>query len=165
MHRIYLVRKDNKPVYVGYTSKTLEERWYRHCFDSINPKYALHHAIKKHGVDSFSIEILYESEDKEHTLNHMEHHYIWLYKTYKDHGGYNLTLGGEGCKKAGTMSKKEYQKFWCEANPEKVKAYAKDRWKSNKEKERSRTRAWREANPEKVKAYDKARREAKKSRS
>jgi group I intron endonuclease len=188
MHTIYLVRKDNKPVYVGYTSRSVEDRWKQHMGKSNKPKYPLQRAIKKHGVDSFTIETLYESEDEYHTLNYMEHHYIWLYRTYWEHGsgGYNMTMGGEGRTQTGLTEKerkaqqkalvkawresnkdkwKAQVKAWREANKEKVKAQAKAWREANLEKMKDLKKAWREANPEKVKAQKKAWREAKKSQS
>ena len=169
MHIIYLVRKDNTPVYVGYTSQSIEQRWKEHIYESIKrPKYPLHHAIKKYGVDSFTIEPIYESEDKYHTLNHMEHHYIWLYRTHIKHGsgGYNLTFGGEGCSKSLTKNDikiyhKIYNKARYEANKEKVKAQRRAEYQANKEKVKAKRRAWRAENKEKIKFQRKALREAK----
>jgi group I intron endonuclease len=159
MHHIYLVRRDSKPVYVGYTSRTLDKRWQEHICISNNPKFPLHHAIKKHGIDSFTIEMLYESEDELHTLNYMEHHYIWLYRTYKSLGGYNVTIGGEGWSKG--LSKKERndrekarKRAWRKAN----KAY----FQENKDIINARQRDWRKANKDRINAQKKAWREAKK---
>jgi len=181
MHIIYLVQKDNKPVYVGYTSKSIEQRWKQHIYKSIKrPKYPLHHAIKKYGVDSFTIEPIYESEDKYHTLNHMEHHYIWLHQTYFEYktGGYNLTLVGEGSLKNVTENTKKAQmkdwrkenkeklktqhNAWREANKEKLKTQTNAWREANKEKNKNQKKAWYEANKERIKTQQKARREANK---
>lgn len=101
MHTIYLIRKDGNPVYVGYTSRCIKARWQEHLSISNTIKkhkckFPLHDAISEYGIKSFSIESLYESEDRNHTLNFMEHHFIWLYRTHVDCGGYNMTWGGEG---------------------------------------------------------------------
>jgi group I intron endonuclease len=94
---IYLITKNNTPVYVGFTSSSINSRWSKHKYDAENGSTtALHRAIRKYGVSDFSIETLYESEDVNHTKNYMEHHYIWLHQTYVGFGGYNLTYGGEG---------------------------------------------------------------------
>jgi flagellar biosynthesis GTPase FlhF len=169
MHTIYLVRKDSKPVYVGYTSRTLENRWSQHISQSKKPKYPIHRAIKKHGVDSFSIETLYESEDGEHTLNFMEHHYIWLYRTHGSLGGYNMTIGGEGKQKGLTEKQRKEQnkaknEAWYKANKEKVKSRLKAHREANKEKVKAQEKARREANKEKVKARKKAYYEANKEK-
>ena len=166
MHTIYLVRKDSKPVYVGYTSRTLENRWSQHISQSKKPKYPIHRAIKKHGVDSFSIETLYESEDGEHTLNFMEHHYIWLYRTHGSLGGYNMTIGGEGKQKGLTEKQRKEQnkaknEAWYKANKEKVKSRLKAHREANKEKVKAQEKAWREANRDRANAYRKVWREAK----
>jgi hypothetical protein len=160
MHTIYLVRKDDKPVYVGYTSKSVEERWNQHLKNSNKPKYPLHHAIKKHGADSFTIETLYESDDENHTLNYMEHHYIWLYRTHGTLGGYNLTIGGEG--NTNGLSEKERKerekariKAYYEANKEKRNVCLKAYYKANKENLKARSKIHYEANKDKIKAKQK----------
>ncbi len=169
MHTIYLVRRDSKPVYVGYTSRSLQDRWKQHIHISKNPKFPLHHAIKKHGAESFTIETLYESEDEYHTLNYMEHHYIWLYQTHGSLGGYNMTLGGEGNPKGLTEKerkerRKAEKKAWYEATKERTKvqrkAYYKAYWETNKD----RYKVYRETNKEKQKAYGKAWQESNKQR-
>ena len=98
IYLIYLVRHNGKPVYVGFTSKTLQRRWTQHCsVAKKNPRYALHRAIRKYGKESFSIEIIHEAVDGEYALKIMEPHFIAEYKTFtKDnHGGYNMSIGGE----------------------------------------------------------------------
>ena len=94
---IYLISRNTTPVYVGFTSSSIANRWSKHKYDAEHESStALHRAIRKYGVLDFSIETLYEGEDVNHTKNCMEHHYIWLYQTYVSFGGYNLTYGGEG---------------------------------------------------------------------
>lgn len=179
MHTIYLVRKDNKPVYVGYTSRLVEKRWQEHICDSHNPKFPLHHAIKKHGVSTFTIESLYESEDKNHTLNYMEHHYIWLYGTCWENGGYNLSIGGEGggkgltekertkrinarnkaWRKANKDNVNAKNRAWYKANKDKVKAMKDAYRQTNREKVSDRQKSWYEANKDRVRVYEKVWRE------
>jgi hypothetical protein len=165
MHTIYLVRKDSKPVYVGYTSRTLEDRWKEHIEKCKKPKYPIHHAIKKHGVESFSIEILYESEDEYHTLNFMEHHYIWLYRTHGSLGGYNLTIGGEGKSKGVTeKERKEQRKAWREENRERIRYYQKTYYEANKDKMKNNQKTYYEENKDTKKAQMKAYGETNKER-
>jgi group I intron endonuclease len=52
-------------------------------------------SIRKHGWENFEWSVIYQSQDKEHTLNVMETHFIKDYDTYNT--GYNMTEGGEGC--------------------------------------------------------------------
>ena len=181
MHTIYLVRKDDEPVYVGYTSRSIEKRWNKHIKDSTKtPKYPLHHAIKKHGVSAFTIETLYESEDGKHTLNYMEHHYIWLYRTHWENGGYNLSIGGEGGGKGLTDKERRARinarnkawrkvnkdivnarnRAWYKANKDKVKATKNAYRQANKEKVADRQKSWYEANQDKVRGYEKVWRDA-----
>jgi len=162
MHTIYLVRKDSKPVYVGYTSRSVRHRWYEHIHDSKKrPKNPLHCAISKYGAKSFHVEILYESEDENHTKNFMEHHFIWLHKTNISNGGYNLTSGGEGNPRTRTeKEKKDRAKIWYETNKEKYKDRRRDYnkiWRNlNKDRNREMKKKYCEENKEKVSAYQKA---------
>lgn len=95
---IYLVRLNGKPVYVGFTSKTLEERWNKHCTDATKymSPYVFHKAIRKYGIESFSVETIYTGDDWKYTLQVMEPQFITEYNTYIRNEGYNMTMGGEG---------------------------------------------------------------------
>jgi len=117
MFYIYLIRRNGKPVYVGFTSRTLEERWKEHCFASKGiSECILHRAIRKYGIDNFTIENIYTGVDWKHTLIVMEPHFIAEYKTFANdhHGGYNMTFGGEG--NIGGKRSDETRKKLSEAN-------------------------------------------------
>ena len=93
-----MIRLEGKAVYVGFTSGAIEKRWKQHCSSAkkMSP-LVLHCAIRKYGVESFSEETIYTSEDLDHTLNVMETHFIKEHNTFVgDGGGYNMTMGGEG---------------------------------------------------------------------
>lgn len=100
---IYLIRLNGKPKYVGFTSISVDHRWKQHISSSETEEHGcplLMNGIKKHGVSAFSIETLFEHEDREYTLKTMEPKFIEEYKTFSDwgFGGYNLTTGGDaGC--------------------------------------------------------------------
>jgi hypothetical protein len=68
---------------------------------------ALNDAMHKHGVEAFTIEPLFESDDKEYTLNVMEPKLIAEWKTFTDYGlgGYNLTSGGGSAKRVSDITK------------------------------------------------------------
>lgn len=99
MYSIYkITNKVNGKIYIGYTEKSLEKRFAQHCVESQRPRKTLiQRAICKYGKDSFTIEALYESTDKEYTLNTMEQYWI---DTYKEIVGwnnmYNIAPGGLG---------------------------------------------------------------------
>jgi len=91
---VYWVRNTvNNKVYIGQTSTSLERRWYMHNWDE-NNNSLLHKAIKKHGRENFTIEVIHECETKEE-MDFVEIFYIALLNT-KAPNGYNLTDGGEG---------------------------------------------------------------------
>jgi hypothetical protein len=85
----------NKKFYIGYTSKTPEQRLAQHVKDSRKEHFShLHHAIQRYGPDQFSAEAIYQSLDKDHTHNVMEPYFIKEYDAINL--GYNIQTGGEG---------------------------------------------------------------------
>lgn len=86
--------KINDKLYIGQTSKTIEERFKEHC--KINPRCIITLAIKKHGKKNFSIEIIEECPSIEDT-NEREKYWIKYYDSLSPNG-YNLTTGGYHCK-------------------------------------------------------------------
>lgn len=98
IYTIYLIRLEGKAVYVGFTSKSADARWVEHCSDAKRKcPNILHKAIRKYGMESFSVETIYTGEDSNHVLKTMEPRFIVEYNTFKSNGGYNMTLGGDGC--------------------------------------------------------------------
>jgi group I intron endonuclease len=51
-------------------------------------------AIQKYGWDNFAVDVIFEHDDVEFTMNVMEPYFIKWYDTYEN--GYNLSEGGEG---------------------------------------------------------------------
>lgn len=85
----------NGKSYIGFDS-AWPKRMNRHLENAnYNREGKFYDAIRKYGWDKFQWEILYQSEDKKHTLNVMESHFIKEHNTFNR--GYNMTEGGEGC--------------------------------------------------------------------
>lgn len=93
-------------IYVGKTVKSLAERFYYHCYDSKKSNTHLHRAMRKHGKENFTIELLEECEVVK--LNELEVKWIALLKPR-----YNMTAGGEG----GDTSSSENWKKWLARRP------------------------------------------------
>ena len=85
----------NGKMYIGQTRRTIEERWKQHLYYSFkNFPYdtsALHCAIRKYGIEAFTVEQVEECNNEE--LNNQETYWIDYFDTF--HNGYNLTTGGE----------------------------------------------------------------------
>jgi group I intron endonuclease len=80
--------------YVGYTSNVQSRlKGHRYSFKK-GVKSKLYGAMKKYGYDNFIFDVVYQSKEKEHTLNVMENYFIHEYDSFNH--GYNLTLGGDG---------------------------------------------------------------------
>jgi group I intron endonuclease len=106
---IYCIRnKLNGKVYIGLTSKTIEERYkthLKHARAKVNRR--LPDAINKYGEDNFEIfelekVLLSEIEEK-------EIFYIKKYRSIEKEFGYNMTLGGEKCDKMSEWSEEDKQ--------------------------------------------------------
>lgn len=96
MYKIYrIVNKINHKIYVGQTSKTIEERFEEHIYNSkcsdINHR-KLYMAIQKYGIKNFYVEEIDRAVTKE-DANYKEEFYIECYNSF--HKGYNANTGGD----------------------------------------------------------------------
>lgn len=90
----------NSKCYIGFDSDW-PSRKHEHKYHALkrNSNNAFHRAIRVYGWENFTWEILYQSNDYEHTLKVMEPYFIKENKSYinqVDSNGYNMTFGGEG---------------------------------------------------------------------
>lgn len=110
MGYIYKIEnKINHKLYIGITTLTIEKRWKEHLstvYNSPNKMHAIHHAMKKYGIENFQISMIEEVADD--LLFEREKYWISFYNSYGEKG-YNLTLGGEGAPK---YDKNEFKKLW-----------------------------------------------------
>lgn len=99
--------KVNNKSYIGLTSN-LKARKYAHIKSALSGKRnsSFHRAMKKYGVENFSLTIL-ETCQSLKEANQAETLYISLFET-KSPNGYNLTGGGD-CPK---LSEESVKKVW-----------------------------------------------------
>lgn len=94
MAYIYKIINDiNNKQYVGKTELTIEQRFKEHQRDAYRQrceKRPLYSAMRKYGVEHFSIELLEETD------NPSEREVYWIEKLDTFHNGYNATKGGDG---------------------------------------------------------------------
>lgn len=100
----------NKQVYVGKTISTVEERWKQHLrkvklYPNLPFNSKLYAAMKKYGVENFSVSILEKCQNEE--LNFREKYWIKQKDSY--YNGYNLTFGGDGYQ---TSNFEEVENLW-----------------------------------------------------
>jgi group I intron endonuclease len=132
----------NNKKYIGFTAKTLEERWKRHLYEALvkNTKTYFYDAIRKYGKLNWTLEILEENNDYEYMLKVREGYHISQYNPNELYntllsggmGGITSTSFKKGIipsnkgKKVPSISekKKEYWRKWKEENPN-----YKDNWK------------------------------------
>jgi hypothetical protein len=82
-------------LYIGATSKTLDERFESHIMDSRRSRCKdrpLYHAINKYGIENFSIDLIEQVSSE--VSETREKYWIKLLNTSKN--GYNHALGGKG---------------------------------------------------------------------
>lgn len=104
----------NNKIYIGYTTKTPEERWKQHVQTAHgagkDSNSLFKKAIRKYGPENFKIEPLEECDSIE-KLKEREIYWISYYNSYafKEGGyGYNSTPGGDGVHGYGTKGVKGY---------------------------------------------------------
>lgn len=100
MSYIYkITNKINNKIYIGYTSRNIERRFYEHKWEALhstgreNQSY-LYQAIRKYGVENFFIEILLEFDETENDWKKLEKDYIKKYNSIRPNG-YNILEGGD----------------------------------------------------------------------
>lgn len=86
-----ITNKLNNKIYIGQTIRTVEKRWKQHlyCYERLNSNNYLYNAMKKHGVENFTIEELEECKDEDRFKR--ETCYIIKYNSMYPNG-YNLIL-------------------------------------------------------------------------
>lgn len=92
---VYIARnlKNNK-VYIGRTSKLLEDRIKQHLKSSKNPKSYFHYAIRKYGENCFEWKIISEIDTLKKAIN-VEEFFIKYYNSTDHVFGYNITKCGK----------------------------------------------------------------------
>lgn len=103
MEKVYTIykitNKTNGKCYIGYTSKkNPRHRFVEHISASNGPNYHkqnLHEAIRKHGEQNFTFEVLYQSSNREYTFRTKEQELIEEHNAMGP-SGYNMARGGGG---------------------------------------------------------------------
>lgn len=94
IYSIYkVVNRLNGKIYIGFDSKWPRRQiTHKSHYRKIN--YKFYFAIRKSGWENFEWQVIYQSKEREHTLQVMENYFITEYNSFSR--GYNSTLGGEG---------------------------------------------------------------------
>lgn len=87
----------NQKAYIGITTRDPIDRWWEHCNSAQNGSdYFIHQAIRKHGEESFSVQVIAQTN----TIEDLKELEIILIKQHGTHmstqKGYNKTWGGDG---------------------------------------------------------------------
>lgn len=95
----------NGKSYIGKTTKTAEERYKEHQYNHKQGQTHLYRAMRKHGIDNFSISVVEQTEN----LNEREKYWISTLSPE-----YNMTIGGDG---GDTSSSPNYQNYMKNIRP------------------------------------------------
>ena len=130
--------------YIGQTVTSMERRWKSHQYlakNNINPSNHFQNAIRKHGVDSFTSELL-EENIPENVVNEKEKYYIQLYNSYTQ--GYNSSPGNyeTGGIQHSQMSKDKMSTIYYEKSNEAIKAINRKIGLANRGSNNSRFKPW-----------------------
>lgn len=89
----------NNKIYIGETIRNLNVRWNEHKSEALGGRhgytYHLHNAMRKYGIDNFTIEIIDNCPDEERFA--LESKYIQQYNSTNPEVGYNTVIEGAGC--------------------------------------------------------------------
>lgn len=110
---IYCIKnKINNKVYIGYTSKTIQERFLKHIKNAENKiNRRLYDSMNHHGFDNFEIIEIDECDDKS-KAEEMESWYIYIFKSKEPDRGYNMTWGGDGGHTLAQWSEEDRKKLY-----------------------------------------------------
>ena len=87
-----ITNSSNKKVYIGITTRKLDQRWSQHLsYAKNNRGYRLHKAMRKIGIKKFMMKELYKTSDWE-KINSFERKMIKKHNSI--HNGYNTNFGG-----------------------------------------------------------------------
>lgn len=113
MAYIYKITNNiNGKVYIGETTRTVQIRWNQHKTRVRNTQFTeyLYNAMRKYGIENFSVEQIRECPDEERFK--IETEYITKFRSYvgfDDCNGYNLVLSQNG---PAPILKQEVSNFW-----------------------------------------------------
>lgn len=105
-----ITNKRNNKMYIGKTTSKDPKKYILLTYMNTNGKTNrhIHNAIKKHGKENFSYEIIDEAKSLKE-LNTKEQYYIENFNTLKK--GYNMTIGEDGGDTYTSQSKKKKQEI------------------------------------------------------
>lgn len=98
----------NNKIYIG-KAFDIQRRWSEHkvAINNPNKQYHLYRAMRKYGIENFSMEIIEECPIDNDILYEREQYWINYYDSYNK--GYNQTLGGEGTIK---VKQEDIESLW-----------------------------------------------------
>ncbi len=118
VYEVYKIQNSvNNKIYIGITNQGYKNRYRHHLSESRSGStFILHNAIRKHGVDKFSVTLLEKVDDVDQ-LKEREKFWISSLDSTNRDKGYNMTEGGDGT----------FGRFHLEETKQKIRDKAKSR--------------------------------------
>lgn len=107
---IYIIKNYiNNKVYIGQTTKTLNERIHAYKTEIFHSKHErpIIRAMRKYGFENFYFEILEDNIKTQKELDEREKYYIQKYQSLCSQNGYNIELGGNSIGKHSEETKRK----------------------------------------------------------
>lgn len=108
-----ITNKINSKVYIGQTTKTLEERKATYLKEyrwSKKPR-AIILAMRKYGIENFIFEVIHDNIATQEEMDALERYYIIeVYRSLIGEGGYNMERGGNGRGKHSVTTRQKISK-------------------------------------------------------
>ena len=99
----------NNKIYIGQTTRTLQERIYSYRQEFLYAKISrpIIAAMRLYGIENFIFEILEDDISSKEELDEKEKYYIQFYSSLTYQNGYNVELGGNSAGKHSEETKKK----------------------------------------------------------
>lgn len=104
-----ITNKVNNKIYIGQTTRTLDERirGYRNDIKFKPNSRPIISAMVKYGFENFTFEILKDNIQSKKELDFLEREYIKKYASLTSQNGYNVELGGNSVGSVSTVKKQK----------------------------------------------------------
>lgn len=122
---LYCIIFPNKKKYFGVETHN-KARWRVHqtLARKPNPKWFVHRAMKKYGIENCRHRYIYKDIDREYCLK-LEKQFIKSYKTTDPRFGYNISKGGDGTPGVRKEVSEGLKRYYASMTPEQREAYRK----------------------------------------
>lgn len=153
-HLFYKVTGPAGHEYIGYTARTIADRWKDHIIDAKNGRdYYLHRAIRKYGEEGWIVEEIHREICTNKQACEIEKQLIAEHGTFTSKTGLNMTPGGDGGNVNAKKTPEEKKTIYEKAKATRIKNHGTLGWTE------AHWLSWQQRSPEKKKEANRKRSE------